>query len=57
MNEGIPSTDFRLKSILISSFIQPFKDSIIGLSVGVPALEIKRIILRVETCLVLVLLH
>ena len=40
MNEGIPSASFKLKSILISSFIQPFKDSIIGLSVGVPALDI-----------------
>ena len=35
----------KVKSIFISSFIHPFNDSIIGLSVGVPALDIDRLIL------------
>ena len=41
MKEGISSEDFKLKSVRIFSFIQPFKDSIIGLSVGVSALDIE----------------
>ena len=45
MNEGISSAGFKLKSVRISSFIQLFKVSIIGLSVGVPALDIECIIL------------
>ena len=44
MNKGRFSTFRRLKSLHISSLIQPFNDSIIGLSVGVPTLDIEHFI-------------
>ena len=37
------SADFKLKYIFISSSIHPLKDSIIGLSDGIPALDIERL--------------